>query len=114
MRKSLLLLPLLMLFACSEMGDSKPTLQLVRPGVPTGTFTLRNNTDFTVGVVTLLQCETNAVAQPAPQQIPSGESATYEVSAGCYRIVSGEAGLSFRYLTDTTVRIEPNKNITLP
>ncbi len=114
MRKPILFLILLLVSACSETTDTAQTIQLVRPNLPTGKITLRNNQDFTVGVVSFMDCKTKAVAKPARQQILPGETATYELSAGCYRIVSGEAGLSFNYLTDATRQLEAGQHIILP
>ena len=102
--------------ACSSTDDSLPEkgLQLIRPGVPTGTVTLKNKFSFTIGVVTIGNCEMSEYVQPQPQVIEPGASATYTLSAGCYRIVAGEAGLSFNYATDEIVRIEKGSAIVLP
>lgn len=104
----------LLLGACSGANDAPQTFQLVRPDVPTGKVTLRNDKNFPVGVVSFMDCKTKAVARPAQQEIAPGQSATYELSAGCYRIISGEAGLSFRLLTDDVRQLEAGQHITLP
>jgi len=90
------------------------SIPLIKENAPTGKITLRNNQNFTVGVVSFMDCKTKAVARPAQQQILPGESATYELSAGCYRIISGEDGLSFKLLTDTSRNLKAGEHIQLP
>ncbi len=109
----------ILLAACSETaGDSTGSgngLQLVREGEPTGTVTIRNIADYTVGVVTFLDCQDqqNNVS-PQRQVIEPGDSVSFEVSAGCYDLVAGEAGLSFNHLVDRRITVVPGEEIVLP
>ena len=107
---------LVALAGCSTTDDDLPEegLQLVRQGEPTGTITINNTFNFTIGVVTFMDCNSRAYTKPQPQVIEPGGSATYTVSAGCYQVVSGEAGLSFNYATDTVVRIAGGTHVVLP
>ncbi|MEM1163050.1 MAG: hypothetical protein AAGJ28_19150 [Pseudomonadota bacterium] len=66
--------------------------QLVRPGVPTGTFVMFNQGNAAITAVTISTCEANSHGLNRLQDgyvIQPGRGARFTLSAGCYDVAAG-------------------------
>ncbi len=83
----------LVLAGCEAMitgGD------LIRPGEPTGLIEVVNNSDTILDVVLISNCDASTYGLnrlPEGTWIPFGESYAFEVSAGCWDVDAGSAGV---------------------
>jgi hypothetical protein len=79
----------LSLVACESLVTGGP---LIRPGEPTGTIEVVNQTSNTIDVVLISDCDAGTYGLdrlPGDTVIPPGKSFSFTVSAGCWDVDAG-------------------------
>jgi hypothetical protein len=83
----------LSLVACESLVTGGP---LVRPGEPTGTIEVVNQTSGNIDVVLISDCDAGSYGLnrlPDGKAIPPGNSYGFTVSAGCWDVDAGAFGV---------------------
>lgn len=80
------------LSGCESMITGGP---LIRPGEPTGTIIVQNNTSGNIDVVSISDCDASTYGLdrlPGDTAIGPGQSYSFTVSAGCWDVDAGAFG----------------------
>lgn len=83
----------IMLSGCSDLITGG---HLIRQGEPTGVIEVVNHTESTMGAILISACEVGSYGLnrlPEGSVLHHGESYTFTVSAGCWDVNVGVAGL---------------------
>lgn len=79
--------------ACESMITGGP---LIRPGEPTGSIVIVNNSSNVIDVVSISDCDASTYGlnrMPSNAEIPPGKSYAFTVSAGCWDVDAGSIGV---------------------
>lgn len=69
--------------------------ELIRPGEPTGTITVINNTSRYIDVILISECNASTYGLdrlPENVSLATGQSYSFTVSAGCWDVDAGSIG----------------------